>query len=148
MFSKRMHFFYSYFTRDFISRPQMDGNVLCSTSYWTKGLSEPSANYIYILAQSLVYVATFPCPFIFHNTPIQRVFCPEKSVSGLNCNILNYFVLWLQCYMGTYGKGSNGKWGTQHHVRIWSLPYSIVVIKQYNSECFNLVQNRINLHSS
>ncbi len=29
------------------------GNVLCSTSYWTKGLSEPSASYLYILAQSL-----------------------------------------------------------------------------------------------
>ncbi len=29
------------------------GNILCSTSYWTKGLSEPSASYLYILSQSL-----------------------------------------------------------------------------------------------
>ncbi len=29
------------------------GNVLCSTSYWTKGLNEPSASYLYILSESL-----------------------------------------------------------------------------------------------
>ena len=33
--------------------PNSVGNFLCSTSYWTKGLSEPSASYLYIFAQSL-----------------------------------------------------------------------------------------------